>query len=84
MQNALAAVSLLQGQVAALTAYIAYSSLSVKDEDILAIKGVAQKATQHISSPFGTAPPALYASEYVDVIHESARKIAAGNEGPHG
>jgi hypothetical protein len=84
IRNTIDAISILQGQVAALTAYIAHLGLVVKDEDILAIKGVAQKAAQHISSPFGTTPPARYASEYVDVIHAAARQATAGNEGPHG
>jgi hypothetical protein len=73
-----------RAKLQSLTAYIAHLGLVVKDEDILTIKGVAQKAAQHISLPSGTTPPARYASEYVDVIHAAARQAAAGNEGPHG
>ena len=76
------AVSVLQGQVAALTAYVAHLGLSVKDADLLAIKGAAQEAAQYLTPPFGVTNPARHASEYVDHIHALAKK--AGNEGAHG
>jgi hypothetical protein len=82
VKNTLEAVSVLQGQLAALTAYVTHLGLSVKDADLLAIKGAAQEAVQYLSTPFGTTNPARHASEYVDHIHALAKK--AGNEGAHG
>ncbi len=77
------AVAVLQAQVAALTAYVAYLGSSARDEDILAFRGEAQIAVQYMSTPSGS-PPARYASEYVDHIHALATKRTAGNEGAHG
>jgi hypothetical protein len=82
VQTTLEDVSVLKGQVAALTAYIAHARLVVNDHDILAIKGAAQEATRYLPAPFGTTPAARHASEYVDHIHALAKK--AGNEGAHG
>jgi hypothetical protein len=78
------AIAVLQGQVAALTAYIAHAGLVVKDGDILAIKGEAQEATRYLPAPFGITPAPRHASEYVDRIHLLATQNRAGNEGSGG
>jgi hypothetical protein len=84
IKNAFESISTLQGQVAALTAYVSRLGSSAKDEDIVAIKGAAQESLRYLSTPFGISPPARHASAYVDHIHAMATGRVAGNEGPHG
>jgi hypothetical protein len=70
------AVSILQAQVAARTAYVAHLGSSAKDEDISTIKGAAQETVRYLSTPFGISSPVRQAAEYVDRVHEAARKAS--------
>jgi hypothetical protein len=67
-------IAVLTGQVSALLAYMTHVGIAVRDEELDAIKGVAQ---EYATASKGDSRSAALAAELVDKIHASILHAAA-------
>jgi len=71
-------VDKLSGQVAALTAYVAYlANTPIADKDVRSVQGLAQQLAPRQLSPRAGGAPALHASQGVERIQAMVQQLAA-------
>jgi hypothetical protein len=77
-------VDKLSGQVAALTAYVAYvANLPVAEDDVKHIQTVAQQISPQQIGPSSGWSPRKYATDGVETIQTSIRKLQSIRSGEH-